>query len=275
MTAEIKKKNENEVLLLSRKPDIYSTQRLVQALTKSKLAYRVEDPETNAIGTPQVIIPRLGTWRFFEALERLKPLSPKFKFLNAPQPYLQSRNKWTCLQTLAGNSIQTPLSQLVHRDEFEFLEISFPFVLKELFSSQGQGVFLIRSLKDLTTALKQNLTTEDYLVQNYIQECHGEDLRLFVTTTGDHWSMKRKNTHGDFRSNLSTGGQAFADIPSSEELEIAFKTLNIFHLDYAGIDILRSNDGPLVIEVNPCPGFQGLESLHGPVIAESLVRLLI
>jgi ribosomal protein S6--L-glutamate ligase len=275
MGEEIKRNNQNEVLLLSRKPDIYSTRRLVEELRARQLPFRIEDPETSSIGSPAVIIPRLGTWRFFETIEKLTPLASQYRFLNSPDSYLRSRNKWIAMELLAKNGVPTPTSQLVHREDFSFLEFDYPFVLKDIFSSQGLGVFLINSAQEWKSALSQKSSAEDFLVQNYVRECHGEDLRIVVTSKGDYWGMKRKNLSGDFRSNLNTGGKAFAEKPSSEEVELSFKALKIFGLDYAGVDILRSDEGPLFIEVNPCPGFQGIESIHGKVIAGGVVDLFM
>lgn len=262
-----------DILLLSRKPEIHSTKRLVEELSSRRLSFRLEDPETDSYGDPLVVIPRLGTWRFFETIQKLN--RQNFRFLNSPDAYMKARNKWTCMQELARADIPTPLSQMFHRDEFSLIDLEFPFVLKDIFSSQGLGVFLIQSGKDLAEALAAKPLLEDFLVQQYVRESHGEDIRIFVTASGAHWGMKRKNMSGDFRSNLSTGGKAFREEITSEEIELSLQSLKIFGLDYAGVDILRSSNGPLIIEVNPCPGFQGIETIHGPVIAPAIVDLAV
>src|SRR5690606_29478894 len=112
-----------------------------------------------------------------------------------------------------------------------------------------------------------------FLAQEYIKEAHGQDLRIFVTRKGDSFSMLRKSSTGDFRSNIHLGGTPSPTQTSTEEIELAFKALEIFELDYAGIDILRSHQGPLILEVNPCPGFEALETINGPVVAEAIVEL--
>jgi ribosomal protein S6--L-glutamate ligase len=263
-----------EVLILTRKPEIHSSRRLVQVLQRRNVSFRIEDPETPFLDEPSVVYPRLGSWRFSETMAHLLPLSEKFRFINTPSAYQKSRNKWHALQMLSKRQIPTPLTQMISREEFLFLSLPFPFVLKDLYGIQGMGVYLIHTQEQLNEALARHPETQLFLVQKYIEEAHGEDLRIFITRSGNSWSMKRKNSQGDFRSNLHVGGQAFSVEASNEELDMAFLTLEIFQLDYAGVDILRSTDGPLMIEVNPCPGFEGLESLHGPVIAEALLDLL-
>jgi ribosomal protein S6--L-glutamate ligase len=274
MGLEVKQNIKNEILILSRKPEIYSSRRLVEVLTLRNRSFRFEDPETADIGTPFVILPRLGTWRFFETISRLKNIASPVRFINGLDPYVRSRNKWSCLQQLAKENIPAPSSQLVHRDEFSYLELPYPFVLKDIFSSQGLGVYLVQSPEDLQKVLAERPQTEDFLVQEYIAEAHGKDLRIFLTSQGKHWSIQRENSSGDFRSNLNVGGKASLAEASNMELEMAFAALKSFGLDYAGVDILRSHEGPLMIEVNPCPGFQGLESVHGKVAAESIIDLI-
>ena len=266
-----------KVLIISRQPQIYSNQRLAQELAQKSVSFRIIDPEsaelteTPALG--QIGLLRLASWRFQQALQNLEKL--EMPLMNSLDSFLKSRNKWLSLQALAKNNIPTPLTQVLSREEFELIQPSHPFVLKELFSTQGLGVFLIQNKSDLAKALESLPGSDLFIVQQYIKECRGEDLRIFVTSLGDSWSIKRTNHSGDFRSNIHCGGIASAEAASTQELELAFAALEIFDLDYAGIDFLRSPDGPLMIEVNPSPGFEGLESIHGPQVAGPLVDLLL
>lgn len=268
----MKKKSSFEFLILSRLKGIYATQRLVQELTRQNRPFRVEDPEVLYLGHPDVILPRLGTWRFHETLRHLQGASENFKFVNTLSSYRQTRNKWLCLQTLSQKGLPTPLSELIHRHELSLLETPYPFIVKEICSSQGVGVGLIQGPQDLERFLIES-PNEEFVVQEYIEECHGRDLRIFLTTQGDHWTIARTNTCGDFRSNLHQGGTPSAERATYEELQWAQSILKIFGLDYAGVDILRSHQGSLILEVNPCPGFEGIEKIYGPVVAPQLISL--
>ncbi len=264
-----------KILIISRRPEIYSNQRLVQELDHKNVPCEIINPEMAELGEASVGLVRLASWRFQAALENLQRFAEKIPMVNSLESFQKSRNKWLCLQALCKNNIPTPLTQMISRQEFEFIDLTFPFVLKELFSTQGLGVYLIKSKNELEQALKMNPDTDLFLVQNYIHECHGQDLRLFVTRKGDAWAMRRTNSTGDLRSNIHCGGVAKKETAQPEELEMAFKALKIFELDYAGVDILRSNEGPLMIEVNPAPGFEGLETVHGPHIAGPLIDLIL
>ena len=275
-----------KILIISRVPELYSNQRLVQELKHKNLLSQIIPPESEMLKeatkesqkTPIAALIRLASWRFQEALETLKiwrDKVPKIKLMNSVEAVEFSRNKWHSLQALEKNLISTPLTQLISRQELSLIDLPFPFVLKELFSSQGLGVHLIQNLKDLQSALEIWQGSDLFIAHSYIKECHGEDLRIFVTTKGDHWSMIRKNSSGDFRSNIRQGGKGFKDTPSREELEMAFRTLKLFDLDYAGVDILRSVKGPLMMDVNPSPGFESLEGLYGPQVAGPLIDLLL
>ncbi len=272
-----------KILIISRVPDLYSNQRLVQELKHKNLLFQIIPPESddlkkayqNSAKIPLAALIRLASWRFLEALEILKPWIDKIPMINSLQAFEISRNKWHSLQALEKNGISTPMTQLISREEFSVIDLHFPFVLKEIFSSQGLGVHLILNQEELHSALQVCQGSDLFIAQTYVKECHGEDLRIFVTNKGDHWSMKRKNSSGDFRSNICQGGSPFKESATQQELEIAFGTLKLFNLDYAGVDILKSRNGPLVIDVNPSPGFESLEGLYGPQVAGPVIDLLI
>ena len=268
-----------QILIIARRPEIYANQRLVQELHRQHVPYQIIDPESQilqpAAQRSAIGLLRIASWRFQEAMECLLAVSEVMPLVNSLHSLQSSRNKWLSLQMIAKNKIATPLTQMVSREEFEYIEFEFPFVLKELFSTQGLGVYLIKSKLDLQKILTENKASNLFIVQENIQECHGQDLRILVTRKGDYWSMKRSNEQGDFRSNLKMGGIVKKALPSLDELQMAFSTLDIFGLDYAGVDILQTSQGPLMIDVNPVPGFEGLEQIHGPQVAGALVDLVL
>ncbi len=272
-----------KILIVSRVPDLYSNQRLVQELKHKNLLYQIIPPDHEKIksachGIPEKSVAaliRLASWRFQEGLEELKKATGQIAMMNSIESFEASRNKWHALQILEKNQIPTPLSQIISRDELYIVDLTYPFVLKEIFSSQGLGVYLIQNFQELEKALHLLKESDLFIAQSYLKECHGEDLRIFMTLNGDHWCMKRKNSSGDFRSNVHQGGQGSRDIATTDELEMAFLALKIFNLDYAGIDLLRSSSGPLMIDVNPSPGFEKLEAIYGPQVAGPLVSLLL
>lgn len=269
----------NQILIIARRPEVYANQRLVQELLRRQVSHQIMDPESSVLQQTahsfKVGLLRIASWRFQEAMECLVPISKVVPLVNTLPSLHSSRNKWLSLQMLSKNKIPTPLTQMISREEFEYIELEYPFVLKNLFSSQGLGVHLIQSKMALQKILAENKTSDLFIAQEYIKQCHGQDLRIFVTRKGDSWSMHRANEKGDFRSNLKMGGVAKQASPTKAELQMAFSTLEIFDLSYAGVDILQTAQGPLMIDVNPCPGFEGLEQIHGPQIAGALVDLVL
>ena len=197
----MKRQKPEKILIISRLPELYSNQRLVQELKHKNLLYQIIPPENAMLDeafeiskeSGVVLLLRLASWRYQEALEVLKIWHDKIPMMNSLQAFETSRNKWQSLQVLEKNGVSTPLTQLISREEFDLIDLPFPFVLKEIFSSQGLGVHLIQDANSLRQALQLCQGSDLFIVQTYIKECHGEDLRIFVTTNGDHWSMKRKN----------------------------------------------------------------------------------
>lgn len=113
-----------------------------------------------------------------------------------------------------------------------------------------------------------------FLVQEYIEESNGADIRCFVVGNQVVASMKRHAKEGDFRSNLHRGGYATAETISSEERKIAIQASQILGLDVAGVDLLRSNKGPLVLEVNSSPGLEGIEKSTGVDVCGKMIDFL-
>lgn len=142
--------------------------------------------------------------------------------------------------------------------------------VKKLNSSQGRGIYLAHSDKELSEIRELHLQ-EDLLLQEWIAEAAGEDYRAFVVGDQVVASMKRTAAPGEFRSNLHLGGRAEACELTATEKEMALQLCRHLQLDMAGIDFLRSHRGSLILEANPCPGLEGIETCTGLNLARELI----
>lgn len=253
-------------LILSRKPEIYSTRRLVEEIQGRSHDCNVLDPEQAASASVDIVIPRLGQYRYAEALQGLRAVwktHPQAEVLNPPEAFHRSRHKALSWQTLHEAHLPQP-------DVFASSP-PFPVVVKDCLSSQGEGVFLCSSAEELQD-LRARLQGKELLLQEWIAECAGRDVRAFVIGNDIAGAMERRaQTPGEFRSNLSLGGKGFATLLSEEERVLCLQAVQALGLDYAGVDFVRSHRGPLILEVNPCPGLEGIEKYSQRNIAKELV----
>lgn len=255
------------VLILSRKPDVTSVERLVEELKKAGHKTVVLEPEDEEIKkvTCDIILPRLGSFRFEESLVLLDWRDRRqTPILNKPRALRDARNKWIAYLLLSEAGFALPNSSVRPRQE---LPREFPYVAKKMAQSRGEGVFLIRNAEDLWALPPE----DEWIVQEYIEESHGRDRRLLVTQDRLLAAMERHAKPGEFRSNLAQGGTATPYTPSSLEIEIACGATRALGLDIAGVDLISSRRGPLILEVNGCPGFEGLEKTTGLNIAKAYV----
>lgn len=151
----------------------------------------------------------------------------------------------------------------------------YPFILKKLKGSQGNAVFLINDVDKAHKKLGKYIRKrKPFLIQQYIKESKGSDLRCFVVGDKVMAAMKRTAAKGDFRANIHAGGQGQAVKISPEEREMAVKAADLLKLPIAGVDILQSDDGPVLLEVNSSPGLQGIEKATGKDIAAEIIRYI-
>lgn len=253
-------------LILSRLPNLHSTRRLVQEAEAAGHHARVENPEA-ALTEPadDVVIPRLGTFRYEEALAHLEirqKLHPATRTLNRLPFFHHARHKKKALEIL--QELPQPKS---------FTEVtSYPVVVKDCLASQGEGVFLCTHPQDLQNCLLK-LQGRELLFQEFIAESRGRDLRAFVVGNKVVASIERFSTdpEREFRSNLSLGGQARPVDLSPEEVDMSLRAVQLLGLDYAGVDLIKSQRGPLLLEVNPCPGLEGIERWSEKNIAKEII----
>lgn len=260
-------------LILSRLPNIYSTRRLVEEIEKLGAHNHrvfVENPESAFEHLPEslsidVLIPRLGNFRYEDSLASLIQLQESKKpkvILNGFPAFHHARHKKLALQIL---------STLPQPRSFERAE-TFPIVVKDCISSQGEGVFLCKDSAELQDCLLK-IQGRELLFQEFIAESQGQDIRAFVVGSRVVAAIKRvsQDPAREFRSNLSLGGQAHPASLSEEEEILCTTAVQKLGLHYAGVDFVRAHRGPLLLECNPCPGFEGIEKCTSQNIAKAVV----
>ena len=281
--------------ILSRAPKSYSTRRLVEAAEGRDHEVRVLDYLRCTMditsGKPRVffgeealefdgIIPRIGaTYTFYGAavvrqFEMMGTLTA-----NQSIAIVRSRDKLRCLQILAREGVGLPQTCFAHstKDIDSLLNRvgGAPVILKLLESTQGKGVVLAETEKaaeSVMSAFRQ--MDANILVQHFVKEANGEDIRAFVVGNRVVASMLRKAAPGDFRSNLHRGGTAENVKLTKAERELAVKASKIMNLDVSGVDLLRSDKGPQILEVNASPGLKGIETSSGKDIAAEILKML-
>ncbi|MDG0816362.1 ATP-grasp domain-containing protein [Bdellovibrio svalbardensis] len=264
------------VLILSRKFEIYSTRRLVEEIQSRGHTCLLWDPAwpaSKCFADFDVLIPRLGSFQFPEACLTLESLSSRGGvIINDLEAYRKARNKWRSYVEFLENQIPTPYSEFVsERDKslWALWKKGYPCILKKLEASKGEGVFLAQTPEELEQLV--NSMNEEFLIQEAFPESFGEDIRAFVVGDKIVASMKRKSTH-DFRSNLSLGAVGEVCTLSPTEEELVLKTTAALKMDIAGVDLLRTHKGSLILEANPCPGLEGIEKYTPVNVARAIIE---
>lgn len=207
---------------------------------------------------------RPKSYGLFQALAG-RLAGPKADALSA---MLAAFDKFRTYEILSRHDIPTPKSRLIKsNDTIE----TYPVVAKILNGNQGIGVSLLHSNEDFE-AFKANFPAEEnILLQDFIEESKGTDIRLFVVGNQVVAAMRRVAETGDFRANLHLGARMDRYVPSDEEVALGVRAVGAFRLPFAGVDIISSNKGPLVLEVNPSPGF-GIQEVSDRDVALEVVK---
>ena len=285
-----------KIAILSRNTRLYSTQRLVEAARARGHVVRVLDPLRCYVriapgdvaihykGKPlrelDAAIPRIGTQSTFYGTAVLRQLEAMGVYTpNGSDAVLRARDKLRSLQILAAQGIAMPVTVFGDNpDDTEDLLALLgepPHVIKLNEGSQGTGVVLAekRSASQSVIEAFRGLYA-NFLVQEFIAEAKGCDLRCFVVGGEVVAAMQREAGPGEFRANLHRGGSATAVKLSAAEKRIAVRAAEALGLGVAGVDLLRSERGPLVLEVNASPGLEGIEAVTGVDVAGAIVELL-
>lgn len=283
------------LIILSRNPSLYSTDALVQAALKRDHKVRVVDylrcymnitsskPRIYHEGeeiTADAVIPRIAVQHtaYGNAVVRQFEMMGVLT-LNDSVAISRSRDKLRSLQLLAKKGIGLPVTGFAHSIDATNELISMcggaPLVVKLLQGTQGMGVVLAETKKAAESVIEAfKEVRADILVQEYIAESKGADIRCIVLGKKVIASMERQGIDGEFRSNLHRGGKAKKISITAEERKTAIKAAKVMGLNLAGVDLLRSARGPLVIEVNSSPGLEGIEKSTNHNCADAIIQFL-
>lgn len=285
-----------KIAMLARNPKLYSHRRLVEAAEARgheldtintlrcymNIASRRPEIYYNGAKLPKydAVIPRIGASVTFYGLAVLRQFEMMgVPSLNRSEGIVRSRDKLQSMQILARDGIGLPVTTFAHdpKQTEEVLRIAggAPLVIKLLEGTQGLGVVLAdthRSAKSVVEAFRG--AGVNILVQEFIKEAGGTDIRILVVGNRVVGAMKRVGAQGEFRSNLHMGGSASKVRISPEERSTALRAAKSIGLSVCGVDILRSNHGPVVMEVNSSPGLEGIETATGLNIADKIIAHL-
>jgi len=283
-------------VMLARNPNLYSHQRLVAAaqergheievintlhvhmnITSSRPTLRYGG---RLLPLYDAVIPRIGASVTHYGLAVLRQFEMQGVYpLNESVAIGRARDKLRALQLLAREGIGLPVTAFAHRPrnaEDVIKEVGgAPVIIKLLEGTQGIGVILAEtdtSARSIVEAF--SAANIDIMVQEYIKEAHGSDIRAFVVGGTVVAAMQRTGRNGDFRANLHRGGNAVAVELTEEERTTAIRAAEIMGLNVCGVDMLRSERGPMVIEVNSSPGLRGIEKATGVDVASRIIEFL-
>jgi ribosomal protein S6--L-glutamate ligase len=285
-----------KIAILSRRASLYSTSRLVEAASARGHEVRVIDPlrcymnitshrpsihyKGAELAGYDALIPRIGASITFYGCAVVRQFEMMGVYsLNESVAISRARDKLRSLQLLARKGIGLPVTGFAHSpddiDDVIAMVGGAPLVIKLLEGTQGIGVVLAETEKAAESVFEAFLGLKaNILAQEFIGEAGGSDIRCFVVGEKVVAAMKRTGKEGDFRSNLHRGGKAELIRITPEERSTAVRAARVMGLNVAGVDLLRSNHGPLVMEVNSSPGLQGIEEATGKDVAGMVIQFL-
>ena len=285
-----------KIAILSRNSKLYSTARLVEAARARGHRVRVLDPlrcymriapgdfavhyKGRALADYDAVIPRVGASITFYGTAVLRQFEMMGVYTpNSSDAILRARDKLRCLQMLARENIGLPTTVFgdYPDDTADLLAMlgEPPHVIKLNEGAQGNGVLLAEkrsSSQGMIEAFRGLYA--NFLVQEFIGEARGADMRCFVVGGKVVAAMRRQARAGEFRSNLHRGGSATPVKLSQSEVDTALRAARTMGLNVAGVDLLRSRRGPLVLEVNSSPGLEGIEAATGVDVAGEVIEYL-
>lgn len=284
-----------KIAILSRKPELYSTQRLKEAALQRghdvKIVNTVrcymnlnsEKPSIHYMGKDlpgyDAVIPRIGASITFYGAAVVRQFEMMGVYcLNSSISITRSRDKFRALQLLARKGIGLPTTGFAHSpddiDDLVNMVGGPPLVIKLLEGTQGMGVVLAETKKAAESVIQAFFgLRENILIQEYV-ETHGRDIRCFVIGNKVVASMQRQAKAGDFRSNVHRGGTARPIKITVQERDVAVNAAKIMGLNVAGVDLFRSARGPLVLEVNSSPGLAAIEKISKKNIANLIIEFI-
>ena len=284
------------IAILSRNAKLYSTRRLVEAAEARGHEVRVLDvlrcymnitsnrPSIHYKGEDltgfDAVIPRIGASVTFYGTAVLRQFEMMDVYpANESEAISRSRDKLRSLQLLARKGIGLPVTGFAHSpdDVGDLIDMvgGAPLVIKLLEGTQGIGVVLAETHKAAESVIEAFMGLKaNILTQEFIKEAGGADIRCFIVGDKVVAAMKRQGKEGEFRSNLHRGGSAALIRITPEERSTALRAAKTMGLNVAGVDLLRSNHGPVVMEVNSSPGLEGIEAASGKDIAGTIIDFI-
>jgi len=285
-----------KIIILSRNARLYSTRRLAEAAEQRGHEVKVVDAlkcymditsdrpaifyKGEKLTGFDAIIPRIGAsiTKFGTAVLRQFEMMGVYP-INESVAITRSRDKLRSLQLLSRKGVGLPVTGFAHSvsDTEDIINLvgGAPLVIKLIEGTQGRGVVLAETPKAAESVIDAfHELDANFIVQEFIREAAGSDIRCFVVGDKVVASMMRTAKEGEFRSNLHRGGEAHLVKLSKEERATAVNAAKIMGLHMAGVDILRSNRGPVVMEVNSSPGLEGIEKATGKDVADIIIEFI-
>lgn len=284
------------IAVLSRNPALYSTQSLVQAARKRHHYVRVIDYVNcdividaeeskilyngQVLGNIDAIIPRIGSGHTAYGAQIIRQFKAAGVYSTLDEnALLEARNKIASMQILASNGILIPKS-LISNNSLFFDDVLNQLddqrvVIKLVNGTHGLGVVLADTHKQATSIMEAfSRSKSKVFMQEFIEEAGGADIRVFIVNGQIEGTMKRQAKAGEFRSNLHRGATANIEPISDIEAQTALKAAKILGLQIAGVDMLRSKRGPMILEVNASPGLEGIETTTRNDIAGKIINMI-
>lgn len=292
-----KASNKLKIALLANNPKLYSNQRIMEAgedRGHNMSFVNIKDCFINITAQKPEIHYRRG-----ESLDNFDAIIPRIKpslmyygcaitrqfhslgvyCLNSAESIVKSRDKLQSLQILAQNGIEMPITAFAHspQDTSAIIKLvgNAPLIVKLLEGTQGMGVVLTETNKAAESVISAfKCLKANILVQEFLKEAKGRDIRMFVINGKVVAAIQREAVEGEFRSNLHRGGKASAVRITPEERKLAVRATKAMGLKVAGVDIVRSNSGPKILEINSSPGLEGIETATGKDIASLMIAAI-
>ncbi|MCI4648214.1 30S ribosomal protein S6--L-glutamate ligase [Phaeodactylibacter sp.] len=285
-----------KIAILSRGPQLYSTQSLIRAGIKRGHEMHVVDHTRCSLvlerDRPRILYQGYRLERFDAVIPRIgasvtsigASVISQFENMNVfvaanAAALIEARDKLRCLHRLAQHGIQIPKTLFVASGQNMQAAVSqlggLPVVVKLLEGTHGIGVILAETFRTVESTVEafQRLNNR-VMLQEFIREARGRDVRVLVVNNQVVAAMERQARPGEFRSNLHRGGSARQVKLTPEERELAVKVVQIMGLHVGGVDFLRSERGPLIMEVNASPGLEGIETVTGINVAGRIIQFI-
>ena len=283
-----------KIAILSRGPQNHSTRRLTEAARNAGHTAVILDPfgfylhiggtgnrmtyHGKPVADIDVLLPRLSR----TTAQYGEEVVAHFEWVGIPvinhsKAIATARHKFRSLRILAQHGLPIPSSLTVGSAAFLENAVAemgeYPFILKPFHGTHGRGVMLLDTPTSLTSAVDALCDLHhDYVIQSFVKEADGVDIRVLVVGGEAIAAMRRSAPPGEFRANIHKGASGEAVTLSEEYIHFAIKATAALELQIAGVDLLETNGGPVVLEVNPSPGFEELQSVTGINIAAAIIE---